>query len=138
MKRLHFAAIAFSLLLTPQASAAVTVTIDLSTQHMSVVSSSGTYDWKVSTARKGYVTPTGSYRPQLLKKMHYSTRYHNSPMPYSIFFRGNFAIHGTNYVRSLGRPASHGCVRLQTQNAKTLYNLVQQEGMGNVSIRIVP
>jgi hypothetical protein len=38
-------------------------------------------DWRVSTARRGYWTPRGSFRPYLLKRMHYSRKYDNSPMP---------------------------------------------------------
>lgn len=80
--------------------------------------------WPVSTARRGYVTPVGTYRPQRLEPMWYSRKYDNSPMPHSIFFRGGYAIHGTEAVRRLGTPASHGCVRLLPSNAATLYSLV--------------
>ena len=118
----------------------VEVIIDLSAQTMKVYDYEfgGSYLWKVSTARRGYVTPLGSYHPYLLKRMHYSTRYENSPMPYSIFFKGNFAIHGTNYIKSLGRPVSHGCVRLAPKYAKVLFDLVKQAGMNNTIITVVP
>jgi|APMI01.1.fsa_nt_gi hypothetical protein len=109
--------------------AAVDVRINLSTQTMNVRSSSGeTYAWPVSTARSGYVTPRGSYRSQRLARMHYSRKYDMAPMPHSIFFRGGYAIHGTNAVGALGRPASHGCVRLAPGNAARLYSMVQREG----------
>jgi hypothetical protein len=49
-------------------------------------------------------------------------------MPNSIFFAGGYAIHGTYETRSLGRPASHGCVRLSPSNAAVLYQMVQAEG----------
>jgi len=49
-------------------------------------------------------------------------------MPHSIFFRGGYAIHGTYEVAHLGRPVSHGCVRLSPANAATLYALVKAEG----------
>lgn len=110
------------------AFAAVQIHIDLNSQRMYVKSSSGDYTWKVSTARAGYTTPRGSYSAVALKKMHYSTRYHNSPMPHSIFFRGNFAIHGTYETGRLGRPASHGCVRLAPGHAEKLFHMVQAEG----------
>ena len=90
--------------------------------------------WKVSTARKGYVTPRGSYRPQRLYRMWHSRKYDNSPMPYSVFYNGGYAVHGTGYVKSLGRPASHGCVRLATSDAKRFYDLVQRHGRNNVQI----
>ena len=66
--------------------------------------------------------------------MWYSRKYDNSPMPHSIFFYGGYAIHGTDAVKSLGRPASHGCVRLHPGNAKRLYNLVKAHGAGNTRI----
>jgi lipoprotein-anchoring transpeptidase ErfK/SrfK len=61
-------------------------------------------------------------------KRYFSKKYNGSPMPYSIFFRGGYAVHGTNAVSQLGRPASHGCVRLRTKNAARLYSLVKRHG----------
>jgi lipoprotein-anchoring transpeptidase ErfK/SrfK len=90
--------------------------------------------WKVSTARKGYITPSGTWRPTRIHRMWYSRKYDNSPMPYSVFYHGGYAIHGTNAVRRLGRPASHGCVRLDTSNAKHFYSLVREFGPGNTRI----
>ncbi|MCG5236473.1 L,D-transpeptidase [Xanthobacter oligotrophicus] len=94
------------------------------------------YSWLVSTARRGYVTPTGVYRPQRLYREYYSRKYYNSPMPYSIFYSGGFAIHGSYAVNQLGGPASHGCIRLHPGNAATLYSLVQSYGPGNTRIVI--
>ena len=94
--------------------------------------------WPVSTARRGYRTPVGNYRPQLLARMHYSRLYDYTPMPYSIFFRRGYAIHGTTEIRNLGRPVSHGCVRLSPENARLLFELVQSHGPGNTTIEIVP
>lgn len=116
----------------------LTAQIDLSKQQMKIFKGDNLlYKWRVSTARRGYVTPIGSYQPQYLEKMHYSRRYHNSPMPHSIFFKGNFAIHGTNSIRKLGRRASRGCVRLHPKNAKRLYSLIQQHGKKNTLIKII-
>jgi len=92
------------------------------------------YRWPVSTARSGYVTPRGTYRPQRTARMWYSRKYHMSPMPYSVFYHGGYAIHGTNAVRRLGSPASHGCVRLRTANAATFYSMVKEVGFGNTRI----
>ncbi|MGH6875686.1 MAG: L,D-transpeptidase [Aestuariivirgaceae bacterium] len=111
--------------------------IDLSRQVMTVSVNGSTYArWKVSTGRDGYGTPTGSFRPYLARRMHYSSKYENSPMPHSVFFRGGYAIHGTQYVRRLGRRASHGCVRLHPANAARLYKLVLIYGLDNTRIRI--
>jgi lipoprotein-anchoring transpeptidase ErfK/SrfK len=119
------------------AQANVSVRIDISSQTMSVSIDGWPYaTWRVSTARSGYWTPRGSFRPFLLKRMHYSRKYDNSPMPHSIFFRGGYAIHGTGYVRYLGRPASHGCIRLAPGNAARLYSLVRHYGLRDTRIVI--
>lgn len=110
------------------ASATVLVEIDLSRQRMFVHSARAHYTWPVSTARSGYETPAGDYEPIALERMHYSQKYDNAPMPYSIFFYGGYAIHGSSEIRSLGRPASHGCIRLAPRNAKLLYEMVEAEG----------
>ena len=110
------------------AQAALPINIDLSTPDDGrVQSDQGDYTWRVSTARSGYATPRGVYRSQRLEKMHYSRKYDMSPMPHSIFFKGGYAIHGTGAVGALGRPASHGCVRLSKANAAQLYAMVQRE-----------
>jgi lipoprotein-anchoring transpeptidase ErfK/SrfK len=115
----------------------VEIHIDISNQTMTVDVDGWTYGrWKVSTARNGYYTPRGSWRPFLLKRMHYSRKYDNSPMPNSIFFLGGYAIHATYYINQLGRPASHGCIRLHPQNAAKLYALVQKHGMSATRITI--
>ena len=114
---------------------ALVARVDVSSQTMTVSKHGRVlYTWPVSTARKGYVTPRGQYKPTRMHKMWYSRKYDMSPMPYSIFFRGGYAIHGTNYVKQLGRPASHGCVRLHTANAARLYSLVKEVGAGNAKI----
>ena len=80
--------------------------------------------------------PSGTFRPQRLERMWHSRTYDWSPMPHSIFFHHGFAIHGTNYVSRLGRPASHGCVRLHPSNAAMLVALVKERGMGRTTIAI--
>lgn len=120
---------------------AMVITVDISDQMMTVDTGNpflGKYRWKVSTGRAGFKTPKGNYRPYLLKKMHYSRKYDNAPMPHSVFYHGGYAIHATPHVKALGRPASHGCVRLSPQNARTLFHLVHQAGMRGTTIRIIP
>ena len=111
--------------------------VDISSQTMTVHKDGRViHRWKVSTGRSGYRTPTGTYGPKRMHTMWHSRKYQMSPMPYSIFFRGGYAIHGTNYVSELGRPASHGCVRLHTANAKRLFQLTRQVGPKNMRVRI--
>ena len=127
-------------LLSPQAVSAkalLVAKIDISSQTMTVSRNGAVVNrWKVSTAGAGYRTPTGQYRPTRMHRMWYSRKYHNSPMPHSIFFRGGYAIHGTGSISRLGRPASHGCVRLHPANAAKLFSMVKNAGPGNTSIVI--
>lgn len=95
------------------------------------------HTWKVSTARRGYITPRGQWRPIRMHKMWYSRKYDNAPMPYAVFYYGGYAIHGTNAVSRLGTPASHGCVRLETVNAQKFYTLVREIGPGNTKVIVV-
>lgn len=128
----------FFVLATGDAVASVVARIDISSQTMTVSENGRVlYSWKVSTGRSPYRTPRGTFRPIRMHKMWYSRKYDNAPMPHSIFFYGGYAIHGTNAVNSLGRPASHGCVRLHPSNARTLYNLVQARGAGRTKIVLV-
>lgn len=115
----------------------VMVRVDMSTQTMTVlVHGKVTYVWKVSTARSGYKTPTGFWTPYRMHVMWHSRKYDNAPMPHSIFFHEGFAIHATPYVARLGKPASHGCVRLHPDNAKTLFALARQYGPSAVRVSI--
>ena len=133
MKKLLIAA----MLMTTPAMAQTDITISKSKQMMQVDTDSGSYQWPVSTARRGYVTPTGTFTPYSLQPMHYSKKYDNAPRPHSIFCSGGYAIHATPHVGNLGRPASHGCVRLSPGHAATLYQIVKAD-RNNTTIRIVP
>lgn len=124
--------LAVGLLMTPTtADAGVRVHVDKSSQTMRVyVNGSLRHTWRVSTGRRGYRTPTGSYSPKRLARRHYSSKYNNSPMPHSIFFRGGYAIHGSYHTKALGRPASHGCIRLHPRNAARLFSIVRAHRRG--------
>ncbi|MFH1796561.1 MAG: L,D-transpeptidase [Pseudomonadota bacterium] len=116
----------------------VVARVSISEQKMQVtVGGRQTYEWKVSTAGKGYVTPTGSWKPYRMHEMWYSKKYDNAPMPHSVFFTGGYAVHATPHVKNLGRPASHGCIRLHPTNAEAFYTLVKTFGQQNTRIVIV-
>ncbi len=110
------------------AAAKVEIRVDLARQEMRVARNrEKPIVWKISSGRPGFETPTGSFIVQRLDADHHSDEYEQAPMPYAIFFSRGLAIHGT-YERGLGRPASHGCVRLSIQNARALFSWVEQEG----------
>ena len=115
----------------------ILINVNKATQRLTVtVDGAEMYNWPVSTARPGYVTPNGVYRPVRLDRTWFSKKYHNAPMPYSIFFHRGYAIHGSYEAREIGRPASHGCVRLHPANARILFKLVKAEGQNNTRIVI--
>lgn len=127
---------AFFALIGPS-SASVVAKIDVSKQRMNViVNGKVAYTWKVSTGRGRYRTPRGSFSPGRMHKRYFSKKYRGAPMPNSIFFYKGYAIHGTNHISRLGRPASHGCIRLHPSNAKKLFSLVKRHGKSNTKIRI--
>ncbi|MBX3530743.1 MAG: L,D-transpeptidase [Rhizobiaceae bacterium] len=133
------AATAFGLMQAGAAQATSLVArVDVPTQTMQVIQYGKViHTWPVSTARPGYITPAGNWRPKRMHKMWYSRKYDMSPMPYSVFYDGGYAIHGTSAVSRLGTPASHGCVRLETENAKTFYELVREVGPGNTRVIVI-
>lgn len=138
--RTHLFLFVLALVLSDGAAraAAVEARVDLSEQRMRVYQHGRLlYTWPVSTARRGKVTPTGSWTAKWLSRHHRSSRYNNAPMPYSIFYSGNFAVHGTNQVSRLGRPASAGCIRLHPDNARVLFSMAQRYGLKNTRIRVV-
>src|SRR5262245_34177597 len=137
MRRLvvAFTVVAAFFLNSHTARASVNVHIDKSQQRMTVsVDGKPRYSWAVSTGRRGFGTPSGVYRPQMMARRWFSRKYYNSPMPYSIFFHGGYAIHGSYEIRRLCGPASHGCVRLHPTDAAALFALVRSRGTQNTRI----
>lgn len=120
------------------AHAEVEVRVDKVSQRMFVsVDGEMRHFWTVSTGLGGG-PHNGSYKPQRLERKWHSRKYNMAPMPYAIFFDGNYAIHGTTHVKRLGQRASKGCVRLHPQNAAVLFDLVQKHGAANTHIVIEP
>ena len=138
IKSLLVAIIAMMLLVPTAQAASIVARVDKSSQTMTVYHHGEVIGrWKVSTARPGKGTPSGTWTAKSLSRYHRSSRYDNAPMPFSIFYSGHFAIHGTNQVKKLGRPASSGCIRLHPRNAAKLFSLVQSEGLRNMRVVVV-
>lgn len=113
----------------------VVARIDLTAQRMTVaIDGTIRHTWAVSSGRSGYPTPKGDFRAQWMSRMWYSRKYDLAPMPYSVFFHGGAAIHGTSAIGMLGRPASHGCVRLAQPNAAVFYGLVRKYGLASTQV----
>ena len=123
----------------PQPHIVAKVSISQQTMDVTVVDGHGqptTYNWKVSTGRTGFDTPTGEFHPTWLDKDHVSKTYEDAKMPYAVFFNEGYAIHATDAVWRLGHEASHGCVRLAPQNAELFFDMVKTYGKWNTKIVI--
>ena len=95
------------------------------------------YTWPVSSGLPAYETPSGSFKAFRMEADHFSKEWDDAPMPHSIFFtKQGHAIHGTDAVRNIGNPASHGCVRLSRDNAATLFKLVEEQGVLNTTVTL--
>ncbi|MEU8889281.1 L,D-transpeptidase [Streptomyces sp. NPDC048442] len=68
---------------------------------------------------RGLETRTGWFRIYWKHKNHFSTIYNNAPMPYSQFFSGGQALHGT--YGDLFEAGSGGCVNLYVEDAARLW-----------------
>lgn len=103
------------------------------------------YTWFVSSGGVGHTTPDFDKHPDgRIYDRYTSTKFPGGNynglgnMPYAVFIKDGFAIHGTtqgNFSR-LGTPASHGCVRVHPENGKIFNRLVRQFGVRDVWVTI--
>jgi lipoprotein-anchoring transpeptidase ErfK/SrfK len=108
---------------------------DLGAQRLTVIENGkARYTWPISSGRRGFATPTGTFHPQWASKMWHSRQYEYAPMPNAVFFHRGTAFHGTSAVGLLGQPASHGCVRLAPGNAAQLFRLVHKHGYASTKV----
>ncbi len=116
---------------TTAMGAEVLISVNKTTQRMTVtVDGAERYSWLVSTGLADHATPTGAFTPSRLVKDHYSKEWDDAPIPHSIFFTDSgHAIHGSQAIRRLGTPASHGCVRLAPEDAISSSALSWQKGL---------
>ena len=123
------------LALSGAARADIVVKVDKSSQRMSVIVD-GEQPLYLAGLDRRLRHAERNVPAAVTVRYHRSTIYNNAPMPYSIFYDGNFAIHGTTHVSQLGGRASKGCIRLHPSNAAVLFSLVQKQGFGNTRISI--
>lgn len=101
----------------------------------------------VSTGAPGHGTPNMDQHPNGRIYDKYSSNTYPGGdwnglgnMPYAVFIRGGYAIHGTpkgNWP-DLGKPASHGCIRVHPDEAKVFNRLVRANGVANTWITVEP
>lgn len=113
------------------------------------------HNWQVSTGlEEPLPSPSGKMlgtdTPQGVFKLDrgrfyedYTSRQWQAPMPFAMFFdwridgrTSGLAIHGTDEQgeKELGQRASHGCIRLSTDNARTLFHLIRDNYRGRVPV----
>jgi hypothetical protein len=101
--------------------------------------------FNVSTGDKKHETPTFDTQPsgpifnKYTSKKFPGGNYNGlGNMPYVVFIKGGYAIHGTTKgnIPKLGKKASHGCVRLHPDNAKIFNELVKTVGLQNTWVTI--
>ncbi|AUN97985.1 L,D-transpeptidase [Bacteriovorax stolpii] len=104
-----------------------------------------TYVWLVSTGMSGYRTPAMDQNPNgRIYDRYSSTTWPGGDynglgnMPYAVFIYGGYAIHGTTRGNwpMLGKPASHGCIRLHPDNAFIFNRMVRNTGVGSVWVTV--
>jgi lipoprotein-anchoring transpeptidase ErfK/SrfK len=105
------------------------ITVEIKSQTLTY--SLGPYtirQFKISSARKGYVTPKGEYSI-LVKKPVVNYRgenyYHPNTRWNMLFHRGKkagFYIHGAYWHNRFGTPMSHGCINVPYSEMENLYN----------------
>ena len=75
----------------------------------------------ISSGKKGKETQLGFWSVMLKRKLGFSRKYDNAPMPFmQMYDPKGLAFHGGKLP---GYPASHGCVRLPIKFAERLYGL---------------
>jgi lipoprotein-anchoring transpeptidase ErfK/SrfK len=101
--------------------------------------------WLVSSGTNGHGTPNVDTHPNGRIYQRYSSKKFPGGdfaglgnMPYAVFIRGGFALHGTptgNWSK-LGRRASHGCIRMHPDNAAYFNQLVRSVGVRQTWITV--
>jgi lipoprotein-anchoring transpeptidase ErfK/SrfK len=77
----------------------------------------------VSTGKPGFRTLPGEFAVYLRfeKTRMRGPGYDTPDVPWTMFYDGDFAIHGAYWHNNFGTPVSHGCVNLRVEEAKALY-----------------
>ncbi len=106
------------------------IEVDLSKQRLCAYEGQKTvFCAPVSTGTSRYPTVKGRFE---IYAKYSSTRmrgpgYDLPNVPWTMYFHRSYAIHGTYWHNSFGRPMSHGCVNMKTSQARRLYQWAPQK-----------
>jgi lipoprotein-anchoring transpeptidase ErfK/SrfK len=101
------------------------IEIDLSSQRLIAwEGQTPVYAIIVSTGKASTPTPTGTFA---IQTKHRQARmqgndYDISDVPYTMYYSGNYAIHGAYWHHKFGTPVSHGCVNVAVDHANWLFD----------------
>lgn len=81
------------------------------------------FETTVSTGKPGFRTLPGEFAIYLKfeKARMRGVDYDTPDVPWTMYYDGDFAIHGAYWHNNFGTPVSHGCVNLRVEEAKALY-----------------
>jgi lipoprotein-anchoring transpeptidase ErfK/SrfK len=91
------------------------------------------YAYEGDTVVNSFVVSTGTWRTPTIKgkfKVYIRLRsgdmrgpgYYLQDVPYIMYFKGDYGLHGTYWHNNFGTPMSHGCVNLSIPDAAWLYD----------------
>lgn len=77
----------------------------------------------VSTGKPGWRTLPGKFRVYVKYEQTRMTGedYDTPDVPWTMYYSGDFAIHGAYWHDNFGTPVSHGCINLRVPEAKALF-----------------
>ena len=78
----------------------------------------------ISSGKAGSSTPRGAFEIQSRQRVArmQGEDYDIPDVPYTMYYSGNYAIHGAYWHRQFGTPVSHGCINVAVDHARWLYN----------------
>ncbi|MBN2550225.1 MAG: L,D-transpeptidase [Anaerolineales bacterium] len=111
------------------------VEVDLSAQRLYAYQGSQLLEtFIVSTGLRATPTVTGIYRVYV-KYRHadmFGPGYYLPSVPFVMYFYDGYGLHGTYWHDNFGRPMSHGCVNLRTEDAAWIYRRAEVGTVVNV------
>lgn len=101
------------------------IEVDLSRQRLTAwEGNKPVYAVVISTGKSSTPTPTGVFAiesRQRVARMQ-GEDYNVPDVPYTMYYSGSYAIHGTYWHKRFGTPVSHGCINVAVDHARWLYN----------------
>jgi lipoprotein-anchoring transpeptidase ErfK/SrfK len=109
----------------PSANGEKWIDIDLTHQQLKAYQGeTPVFQTSVSTGLRNTPTVVGEFRIywKLTATDMAGPGYYLPGVPYTMYFHAGYALHGTYWHSNFGQPMSHGCVNLDTEDAKWLFD----------------